>query len=107
LPHTDPLLKVSIIPRGSSLGHSQYLPGDRYLQTLEEVRYTFFLSKNFKMNDTMCVALGGRVAEEITFGSVTTGAQDDLKRVTNIAYAQVQLFEHFFKTFCKFFLNFQ
>jgi len=78
--HTDPLLKVSIIPRGMSLGYSQYLPNDQYLQTKEE------------MNDTMCMALGGRVAEELVFGSITTGAQDDLDRVTRIAYSQVSLF---------------
>jgi len=44
------------------------------------------------MNDTMCMALGGRVAEEIVFGSVTTGARDDLDRITKIAYSQVRLF---------------
>jgi len=80
LKNTDPLLKVSIIPRGQGLGHSQYLPKDQYIQTREE------------MDDTMCMALGGRVAEEMVFGITTTGAQDDLDKVTKMAYSQVSLY---------------
>jgi len=62
------------------LGYSQYLPNDQYLRTKEE------------LNDTMCMALGGRVAEELVFGNITTGAQDDLDRVTRMAYSQVSLY---------------
>ncbi|ORZ12651.1 peptidase family M41-domain-containing protein [Absidia repens] len=78
LQHADPLLKVSIIPRGvAALGYAQYLPKDQYLY-----------SEN-QLADRMCMTLGGRVAEQIFFGSITTGAQDDLQKVTKIAYAQV------------------
>jgi AFG3 family protein len=78
LKHADPLLKVSIIPRGvAALGYAQYLPKDQYLY-----------SEN-QLLDRMCMTLGGRVAEQIFFGSITTGAQDDLQKVTKIAYAQV------------------
>jgi len=80
LEHTDPLLKVSIIPRGTGLGYAQYLPKDQYLQTTEQ------------LNDKMAMALGGRVAEEIVFGSVTTGAEDDLEKVTNMAYSQIAIY---------------
>uniref|UniRef100_A0A3B3YFV0 AAA+ ATPase domain-containing protein n=1 Tax=Poecilia mexicana TaxID=48701 RepID=A0A3B3YFV0_9TELE len=77
LEHADPLLKVSIIPRGRGLGYAQYLPREQYLYTKEQLL------------DRMCMTLGGRVAEEIFFGRVTTGAQDDLRKVTQSAYAQV------------------
>ncbi|XP_014239948.1 AFG3-like protein 2 [Cimex lectularius] len=77
LQHAEPLLKVSIVPRGKGLGYSQYLPKEQYLYSKEQ------------LFDTMCVALGGRVAEEIFFDRITTGAQDDLKKVTKSAYAQV------------------
>nr|CAI5836228.1 unnamed protein product [Callosobruchus analis] len=77
LQHADPLLKVSIIPRGKGLGYAQYLPKDQYLYTKEQ------------LFDRMCMTLGGRVSEEIFFGRITTGAQDDLKKVTQSAYAQV------------------
>jgi len=71
-------LKVSIIPRGSSaLGFSQSLPLDRYLHTKEH------------LFDQLCVLLGGRVAEELIFGSITTGAQDDLEKVTELSYALI------------------
>ena len=79
LEHADPLLKVSIIPRGSAaLGYAQYLPKDQYLFSKQQLL------------DRMCMTLAGRVAEEITFdGTITTGAQDDLQKVTKLAYAQI------------------
>lgn len=77
LEFADPLLKVSIIPRGKGLGYAQYLPREQYLYSKEQ------------LNDRMCMALGGRVAEEIFFGRITTGAQDDLRKVTQSAYAEV------------------
>ncbi|XP_055955456.1 AFG3-like protein 2 [Patella vulgata] len=77
LQHADPLLKVSIIPRGKGLGYAQYLPKEQFLYTKEQLL------------DRMCMALGGRVSEEIFFGKITTGAQDDLRKVTQSAYAQV------------------
>eukprot|EP01091_Cochliopodium_minus_P009607 TRINITY_DN2397_c0_g1_i2.p1 TRINITY_DN2397_c0_g1~~TRINITY_DN2397_c0_g1_i2.p1 ORF type:complete len:789 (-),score=263.76 TRINITY_DN2397_c0_g1_i2:58-2424(-) len=81
LKHVDPILKVSIIPRGeSTLGFAQYNPKDQYLYTKEQ------------LVDRICMALGGRVAEEIFFGKVTTGASDDLRRVTEMAYSQVCLY---------------
>lgn len=81
LQHAHPLLKVSIIPRGSgALGYAQYLPKEHFLQSTEQI------------TDMMCMTLGGRVAEQIFFGSVTTGAQDDLQKVTKMAYAQVTTF---------------
>ncbi|KTG30751.1 hypothetical protein cypCar_00012559 [Cyprinus carpio] len=80
LEHADPLLKVSIIPRGKGLGYAQYLPKEQYLYTKEQLL------------DRMCMMLGGRVSEEIFFGRITTGAQDDLKKVTQSAYAQIVQF---------------
>ncbi|MBN3278839.1 AFG32 protein, partial [Polyodon spathula] len=80
LEHADPLLKVSIIPRGKGLGYAQYLPKEQYLYTREQLL------------DRMCMTLGGRVSEEIFFGRITTGAQDDLKKVTQSAYAQIVQF---------------
>nr|NVI71824.1 putative AFG3-like protein 2 [Cucujiformia] len=77
LEYADPLLKVSIIPRGKGLGYAQYLPKDQYLYTKEQ------------LFDRMCMTLGGRVAEEIFFRRITTGAQDDLQKVTQNAYAQI------------------
>jgi len=78
LEHADPLLKVSIIPRGSTaLGYAQYMPKDQFLVTMEQ------------MSDRMCMALGGRVIEELFFPSISTGAADDLKKVTRMAYAQI------------------
>lgn len=61
--------QVSIIPRGKGLGYAQYLPHEQYLYTKEQ------------LFDRMCMALGGRVSEEIFFGRITTGAQDDLQKV--------------------------
>ncbi|XP_034039569.1 AFG3-like protein 2 [Thalassophryne amazonica] len=80
LEHADPLLKVSIIPRGKGLGYAQYLPKEQYLYTKEQLL------------DRMCMMLGGRVSEEIFFGRITTGAQDDLRKVTQSAYAQIVQF---------------
>jgi AFG3 family protein len=78
LEHANPLLKVSIIPRGvGALGYAQYLPKEQYLQSTSQ------------MLDMMCMTLGGRVAEQIFFNSITTGAQDDLQKVTKSAYAQI------------------
>lgn len=79
LKHADPILKVSIVPRTTNiLGYAQYIPSDRKLHSPEE----FF--------DRMCMALGGRVAELITFNHLSTGAQDDLQKVTKMATAQVE-----------------
>ncbi|XP_078066835.1 mitochondrial inner membrane m-AAA protease component AFG3L2-like [Mustelus asterias] len=80
LEHADPLLKVSIIPRGKGLGYAQYLPKEQYLYTKEQ------------LFDRMCMMLGGRVAEQIFFNRITTGAQDDLKKITQSAYAQIVQF---------------
>ncbi len=79
VPTADPVNKVSIIPRGiAALGYTQQLPTeDRYLMTREELR------------DRLCVLLGGRVAEEIVFGDISTGAQNDLQRATDIARSMV------------------
>lgn len=75
LEHADPLLKVSIIPRGvGALGYAQYLPKEKYLFSTEQLL------------DRMSMTLGGRVSEEIFFGSITTGAQDDLQKITRMAY---------------------
>ncbi|KAJ2786279.1 AAA ATPase afg3 [Coemansia interrupta] len=76
--HADPLLKVSIIPRGQgALGYAQYLPKDQYLFSTEQ------------LHDRMCMTLGGRASEELFFGVITTGASDDLQKVTRMAYAQI------------------
>jgi AFG3 family protein len=80
--YADPLLKVSIIPRGSgALGYAQYLPnGDSYLMTVNQ------------MMDRMAMTLGGRVSEELHFDTVTSGASDDFKKVTQMATAMVTRF---------------
>jgi AFG3 family protein len=81
LEHADPLLKVSIVPRGgAALGYNQFLPREVSLYSKEQLL------------DMMCMALGGRVAEELVFKVITTGASDDLDRVTKIAYSQVALY---------------
>ncbi len=78
LENTDPVVKVSIVPRGlSALGYAQYLPEERYLYSTDALK------------DRMAMAIGGRVAEEIVFGRITTGAQNDLERITKMAYAMV------------------
>jgi len=75
LEHADPLLKVSIVPRGvGALGYASYLPKERFLYTTEQ------------LTDRMCMTLGGRVSEEIFFGKITTGAQDDLQKITKMAF---------------------
>jgi AFG3 family protein len=76
--YAEPLLKVSIIPRGAgALGYAQYLPKDIQLYSKQHLM------------DRMSMALGGRAAEEVFFGSITTGAHDDLQKVTKMAYAIV------------------
>jgi len=79
LEYTDPVLKVSIVPRGfAALGYTLQTPlEDRFLMTTEE------------LDDKICALLGGRVAEEIIFGRVSTGAQNDLERITTLAFAMV------------------
>jgi cell division protease FtsH len=78
LPSVDPVHRISIVPRGQALGYTLNLPEeDRYLKTREE------------LIDMMTMLLGGRAAEELVFGSVTTGAADDLRRVADIAHAMV------------------
>lgn len=78
LENTDPVVKVSIVPRGlAALGYAQYLPEERYLYTREA------------LVDRMVMAIGGRVAEELVFGKISTGAQNDLERITKMAYAMV------------------
>lgn len=80
LEHANPLLKVSIIPRGRSLGAAWYLPEERQITTTEQ------------LFDEMCSTLGGRAAEEINFNKISTGALSDLERVTKQAYAMVAYF---------------
>jgi cell division protease FtsH len=78
LPTVDRVHRISIVPRGQALGYTLNLPAeDRYLKTREELL------------DYMTVLLGGRVAEQVVFGAITTGASDDLKRVADIAHAMV------------------
>ncbi|MGP8215043.1 MAG: ATP-dependent zinc metalloprotease FtsH [Bacteroidia bacterium] len=77
LEYAHPLVKVTIIPRGKSLGAAWYLPEERQITTTEQ------------MMDEMCAALGGRAAEEIIFGKISTGALSDLEKVTKQAYAMV------------------
>ncbi|XP_056267888.1 paraplegin [Pseudoliparis swirei] len=79
LEHTEAVLKVSIAPRtNASLGFTQILPRNQFLFTKEQ------------LFERMCMALGGRAAEAITFNTVTTGAQDDLRKVTRVAYSMVK-----------------
>ncbi|NDK57608.1 ATP-dependent zinc metalloprotease FtsH [Pontibacter fetidus] len=81
LEHTDPLVKVSIVPRGvAALGYAQYLPKEQFLYTTEQ------------LIDEMCMALGGRAAEEIVFGKISTGALSDLERITKMAYSIVTMY---------------
>ena len=81
LPSVDPVHRISIVPRGVALGYTLNLPDeDRHLKTREE------------LIDLMTMLLGGRCAEELVFGSITTGASDDLRRVGDIAYAMVHEF---------------
>lgn len=81
LEHADPLVKVSIVPRGvAALGYAQYLPKEQFLYQTEQ------------LIDEMCMTLGGRAAEEIVFGKVSTGALSDLERVTKMAYSMVTVY---------------
>lgn len=80
LEHAHPLVKVTIVPRGKALGAAWYLPEERSLNTYEQ------------MLDEMCSALGGRAAEDLVFGKVSTGALNDLEKVTRQAYAMVSFF---------------
>ncbi|KAL7550882.1 hypothetical protein ACHAWF_014086, partial [Thalassiosira exigua] len=81
LEHADPLLKVTIIPRTSgALGYAQYLPKEVFLRTQEQIM------------DIVKMALAGRAAEEVFFGGVTTGASDDLRRVTQLVYSTIQVY---------------
>jgi len=81
LEHADPLVKVSIVPRGiAALGYAQYLPKEQYLYQTDQLL------------DEMCMALGGRAAEDITFGKISTGALSDLERITKMAYSIVSLY---------------
>ena len=77
LPHANPLFKVTIVPRGQALGAAWYLPEERQLVTKDQ------------MIDEMCSLIGGRVAEEIVNGQPSTGALNDLERLTKMAYAMV------------------
>lgn len=78
--YASPLVKVTIVPRGRSLGAAWYLPEERQITTKEQ------------MLDEMCAALGGRAAEEITFNKVSTGALSDLEKITKQAYAMVSVY---------------
>jgi cell division protease FtsH len=81
LENADPLLKVSIVPRGvAALGYAQYLPKEQYLYRTEQLL------------DSMCMTLGGRAAEDIFFGKISTGAQNDLERITKMAYSMVTIY---------------
>ncbi|MGO1243748.1 MAG: ATP-dependent zinc metalloprotease FtsH [Sphingobacterium sp.] len=81
LEYADPLVKVSIVPRGvAALGYAQYLPKEQFLYTTEQLL------------DSMCMTMGGRVAEDITFARISTGAQNDLERITKLAYAMTAVY---------------
>ncbi len=80
LEHASPLVKVTIVPRGQSLGAAWYLPEERQLNTKEQIL------------DEMCAALGGRAAEKVVFDKISTGALSDLEKVTKQAYAMVQIY---------------
>jgi len=78
--HASPLVKVTIVPRGRSLGAAWYLPEERQLTTKAQ------------MMDEMCAALGGRASEQVVFGEVSTGALSDLEKITKQAYAMVSVY---------------
>ncbi|MCK9206920.1 MAG: ATP-dependent zinc metalloprotease FtsH [Salinivirgaceae bacterium] len=80
LEHANPLIKVTIVPRGQALGAAWYLPEERQLTTKEQ------------MLDEMCAILGGRAAEDLFFGKISTGALNDLEKVTKQSYAMVSYF---------------
>jgi len=77
LEHADPLVKVTIVPRGKALGAAWYVPEERQITTYEQ------------MQDEMCATLGGRAAEDLVLGRISTGAANDLERITKQAYAMV------------------
>jgi cell division protease FtsH len=81
LEHAYPLLKVTIVPRGTAaLGYAQYTPKEQYLYNTDQ------------LNDQICMTLGGRASEEIFFGKISTGAQNDLQQITRIGYAMVSVY---------------
>lgn len=81
LEHADPLVKVSIVPRGiAALGYAQYLPKEQFLYQTDQ------------LIDEMCMAFGGRVAEDIVFNKISTGALSDLERITKMAYSIVTVY---------------
>ncbi|WP_199118623.1 ATP-dependent zinc metalloprotease FtsH [Pedobacter sp. ASV28] len=81
LEHANPLVKVSIVPRGvAALGYAQYLPKEQFLYTTEQLM------------DDMCMTMGGRVAEDIIFDKISTGALSDLEHITRIAYGMVKIY---------------
>ncbi|HTL81017.1 MAG TPA: ATP-dependent zinc metalloprotease FtsH [Bacteroidia bacterium] len=80
LEHAAPLVKVTIVPRGRSLGAAWYLPDERQITTTEQ-----FI-------DEICATLGGRAAEEVVFGKISTGALSDLERITKQAYAMISFY---------------
>jgi cell division protease FtsH len=80
LEHASPLVKVTIVPRGHSLGAAWYLPEERQITTTEQLL------------DEMCATLGGRAAEEIIFGQISTGALSDLEKITKQAYAMITIY---------------
>ncbi|OON66200.1 ATP-dependent zinc metalloprotease FtsH [Hymenobacter sp. CRA2] len=81
LEHAEPLVKVSIVPRGyAALGYAQYLPREQFLYTTEQLL------------DQMCVTLGGRAAEDLVFGKISTGALSDLESITKRAYGMVSVY---------------
>ncbi len=81
LEHASPLVKVTIVPRGiGTLGYAQYLPKDEYITRTEA------------MKDRICMTFGGRAAEKIVFGKISTGAQNDLDQVTKMAYSMVAIY---------------
>ncbi|MBK6977431.1 MAG: ATP-dependent zinc metalloprotease FtsH [Cytophagaceae bacterium] len=81
LEHANPLVKVSIVPRGiAALGYAQYLPREQYLYRTEQ------------LFDEMCMSLGGRAAEEVVFGKISTGALSDLEKITKMAYSMVTIY---------------
>ncbi|HEX2534687.1 MAG TPA: ATP-dependent zinc metalloprotease FtsH [Chitinophagaceae bacterium] len=81
LEHAYPLLKVTIVPRGTAaLGYAQYTPKEQYLYNTDQLK------------DQICMTLGGRASEDIFFGKISTGAQNDLQQITRIAYAMVTVY---------------
>ncbi|HRN80607.1 MAG TPA: ATP-dependent zinc metalloprotease FtsH [Ferruginibacter sp.] len=81
LEHAYPLLKVTIVPRGTAaLGYAQYTPKEQYLYNTDQ------------LTDQICMTLGGRAAEEIFFGKISTGASNDLQQITKIAYSMVTVY---------------